>query len=411
MSASFYDLLKYAKTGVASPDMTAYDKQKALSMCKAGFPVKTLTGVPPISFKSDGSALTAWSISGNMVQTGTPTPTVPIQPEETGDRTGNLVRIASDNMIIYSTYNNFTLQDGKITTTGNTLVGFIAKVDASTEYTVSMSMNAGTMRIREYSAMPTTWTDDFIVQSVNDQSSNRYKKQTFTTNQSTEYVLVTYYTNQSGNECYYIMLNAGSTALDYEPYGYKLEISCGGQTYNAYIKEQLRKIGDYSDVLNSDGTVTRKIYKHIINGTENVFNSLWGAWEWSFPSGFTVIPDAITTPKVITVICSHYAAKGNCASGEGLPASYGDNIVCFRDYMSTLLIKDTRFSTREDFAEYLQQQYSSGTPVTIWYVLSQPKTEQFDAPQIQTVKGANTFAVETTLPPSEVSITGHIKSN
>lgn len=32
MSASFYDLLKYAATGIASPDMTFYDKMKARSM-------------------------------------------------------------------------------------------------------------------------------------------------------------------------------------------------------------------------------------------------------------------------------------------------------------------------------------------------------------------------------------------
>lgn len=32
MSATFYDLLKYAKTGIASPDMTGYDKMKARAM-------------------------------------------------------------------------------------------------------------------------------------------------------------------------------------------------------------------------------------------------------------------------------------------------------------------------------------------------------------------------------------------
>ena len=85
MSASFYDLLKFAKTGIASPDMTAYDKQKALAMCKAGFPVKTLTGVPPISFKSDGTPLLVWTVVGNERQTGTPTPSAPIQPQECGD--------------------------------------------------------------------------------------------------------------------------------------------------------------------------------------------------------------------------------------------------------------------------------------------------------------------------------------
>ena len=32
MSASFYDLLKFAKTGIASPSMTYYDKLKALEL-------------------------------------------------------------------------------------------------------------------------------------------------------------------------------------------------------------------------------------------------------------------------------------------------------------------------------------------------------------------------------------------
>ena len=50
-----------------------------------GYPTTTITGVPPISFRSDGTALTAWSISGNMVQTGTPTPSAPITPQECGN--------------------------------------------------------------------------------------------------------------------------------------------------------------------------------------------------------------------------------------------------------------------------------------------------------------------------------------
>ena len=29
---TFYDLMKYARTGIASPDMTAYDKLRALTI-------------------------------------------------------------------------------------------------------------------------------------------------------------------------------------------------------------------------------------------------------------------------------------------------------------------------------------------------------------------------------------------
>ncbi len=53
MSVSFYDLLKYAKTGIAAPDMTGYDKLRARAI-GGGFPVQTITGVPPISFTGDG---------------------------------------------------------------------------------------------------------------------------------------------------------------------------------------------------------------------------------------------------------------------------------------------------------------------------------------------------------------------
>ena len=84
MSVSFYDLMKYAKTGIASPEMTGFDKLRARAAF-GGYPVSTITGTPPISFKADGKPLTAWSIAGAMQQTGTPTPDAPITPQETGD--------------------------------------------------------------------------------------------------------------------------------------------------------------------------------------------------------------------------------------------------------------------------------------------------------------------------------------
>ena len=43
------------------------------------------TDVLPLAFLSDGTPLTAWSIRGAMTQSGTPTPTVPITPEECGN--------------------------------------------------------------------------------------------------------------------------------------------------------------------------------------------------------------------------------------------------------------------------------------------------------------------------------------
>jgi hypothetical protein len=58
------------------------------------------------------------------------------------------------------------------------------------------------------------------------------------------------------------MLNSGSTALPYEPFGYKIPITCAGTTVNVYTGDSLRKALDGSDavdVLSSTGTITRAV--------------------------------------------------------------------------------------------------------------------------------------------------------
>jgi hypothetical protein len=82
MMTSYFDLLKYAATGISSPDMTYYDRMRASTLM--GGAVQTLTGIPPLSFKADGKPLISWSMKGNGQQTGTPTPDNPVMPEFVG---------------------------------------------------------------------------------------------------------------------------------------------------------------------------------------------------------------------------------------------------------------------------------------------------------------------------------------
>ena len=89
MSATFFDLMKYASTGIASSSMTAYDKMRALAAFGGG-KMQTLTGVPPLSFKANGMPLISWSMLCNGQQSETPTPDAPIMPTFCGVRTGNL---------------------------------------------------------------------------------------------------------------------------------------------------------------------------------------------------------------------------------------------------------------------------------------------------------------------------------
>ena len=402
---NFFDLAKYAHTGIASPGMTAYEKQRALSAF-GGFPIASITGVDEIQFDSGGKPLISWYINGNEVQNGTPAPDDIIMPSETGDKTANLVRVANDNYIAYSTYTAFSIVDDTVVTSGNVLIGFLAKVEPNTDYAVAFDNTSGYahLRIRTYSAKPDSWSDaSFIDQPVNIQGSAVYKSGTFTTTSETEWVLVCMYvpSTSSGTVVSNIMLNTGSTALDYEPYGYKIDISCGG-TQTVYLQEPIRKIDDSADVASAVGTVgtaTRAIYKVVFTGGEDE--------TWS----------KRTSPD------NTYMFNLN---PSGFPAGIGGTVAISSHFTSNyrvsyltsgqLYIGGTTMSFRNDDCEdltawrnFLSTQYAAGTPVCVWYMIQEPQTETFTAPTITPQKGANTLTVETELQPSEVSVTGKIE--
>ena len=83
-----YEILKASKLGAgAAPDM--YTALFAQKINKGGGEAE-LSGVPPLTFLSNGTPLLDYLISGNMSQAGTPTPDNPIQPQECGERTAQL---------------------------------------------------------------------------------------------------------------------------------------------------------------------------------------------------------------------------------------------------------------------------------------------------------------------------------
>ena len=79
---TLWEILKANKTGIA-PDM--FTMLAASKMNSGRDRLHELSGTPPLSFTSKGKPLTAWSITGNTVQNGTPTPDNPIMPQGTGD--------------------------------------------------------------------------------------------------------------------------------------------------------------------------------------------------------------------------------------------------------------------------------------------------------------------------------------
>lgn len=332
-----------------------------------------------------GKPLIDYTIYGNTFQDGIPTPDNPIMPEGTGDRTGNLCLVSQSNSIYYSRLNKYSVSGNSVNITGEALFGFICAVSPNTEYSVSAraDKSGAQIRIREYSDIPTEWQTNFVKQSVNI-SLTTYNSATFTTDTSTNYLLVVFYTpyTVSSIEIYNIMLNTGSTAKPYEPYGYKIPISSANTTTPVYLGEVQS---------------TRRIKKLVLTGEENIKSG----------TGFiyVVANDAASYTTSARCICTHYPQEGteSCINTTNQIRFYVNSDV-------------------DTFKAYLAAQYAAGTPVCVWYVLKNEETAVVNEPlmkiggyadsvdfsqagvEIPTLKRPNTTEIDitTSLPPSEV---------
>ena len=381
MSATFYDLMRYAKTGIASPEMTHYDKLKALAI--GGSKEQTLTGIPPISFKSDGTPLISWTVIGNGQQIGTPSPQNIIMPTFCGVRTGNL-------------FNKSTVHDGYY-------ISDTSGMETSSEQYASEANASDYIPVSgDYVSIFSSVTGKWRWGAFYDSSKtfisgiSGYNK-TIAIPQNAAYMRLTVVDSILDT----LMFNLGQTALPYEPYGYKIPLTCAGQTVPVYL-------GQVSTV--------RRVKKIVLDGTE----------DWALVGSDEIHGLYVSQPPIGNYeaqICSHFVHANSWSELQSTNNSFGISS------LSRIVIHDSSFRSSAAFKEYLSTQYTNGTPVTIWYILATPQTGIVNEPlckistyadelhstdaavTIPTAKGANTLTVDTDLQPSEVSITGKIKAS
>ena len=230
-----------------------------------GTDTDTITTLPK-TIIGDGQNISAYTIKGNMQQSGTPAPSNPIYPSETGDKTANLFDVSK-------------VVSGDLTVSGTTITKgssaynidlFSGLSGASTAMsTNSMVLEAGTY----------TLAYDLVTGNVNlflicvcpytsatrepvDKYFDGYNGKSFTISEKS-YVSFRVQQN-TAVEVKDVAVYSGSTAPpSYEPYGmYKIPISLNNVTYPIYISEPLRKSLDGSnlyDTIESNGTLTRRV--------------------------------------------------------------------------------------------------------------------------------------------------------
>lgn len=318
---------------------------------------ETLSPIPSTVF-SQGDGIDSSTVYGNTVQDGTPAPDAPVSVNGVGDRTGNLF---DDRNII--TIANLGDRYGVILPTGT--------------YSIYNE------------------TDNIVYYGTIDFQSRHIACEAHST------ATVTLYTDPNTTCGFLMALNAasqggvtivsGSTPpSSYEPYGCILPIKVDNTTITV--------------PLNTTQSI-RYIQKLVLTGDESyTINTVSGHTRFGLNRGVYATADHTIG------FCTHYQY-----TYQNL-----NNVVYHDSTANSIYIFDDRYTSTDTFKQYLQQQYASGTPVTVYYVLATPQTSIVNEPlmkignyvdsvsytsNIPTTSGQNEIDVDTQIKPSKIDIT------
>jgi hypothetical protein len=342
---------------------------------------------------ADGTAISTYTIKGNTTQSGTPSPSNPVDVNGVGERTEQLVPDISTS----NGWRKGYLSNGNYMPTqyyGEWLSPMVS-LNGLTEFTISAKPTSN-------ASMSVYWFDgsNYLSQT----NATDYTGSTFDTIPSNAtqlcYAIRTGVNGDTPPEGWWTMLNSGSTAKPYEPYGYKIPISNNSTTTPIYL-----------------GSVqsTRRIEKIIYKGSDD---ENWSKSSTGYNGFYIAIPNhEASTPLYCNM--AQYSADG--ALYRTAPW------YCVSDWTFGISTDSTVIggTTIEDWKAYLATLYANGTPLTIWHIRPEVNTiigivnepllkisDVYDiitgsqtSISIPTTDGANTITVDTTVQPSEFTAT------
>jgi hypothetical protein len=214
------------------------------------YTIVTYTGtLPTVLTGTKAGYLHRYKIYGNTEQAGTPTPENPIVPQECGERTENLW----DAPLVQGVWR---AADGVWLAGNSGYVSNTLKVSVDAEITYSFNFtSAAIASINRWYAY--FWDSDNTYLGYQDLLSSHV----INTPSNAAFLAVSIGTTETPgvipSDILNIMLNLGSTALSYEPYGYKLPLTSAGQDVDIYLGDDTLSTEEYVD---SD---TGKIYRMV----------------------------------------------------------------------------------------------------------------------------------------------------
>lgn len=383
--------------------------------------VTTIIGTSPMQFKALGLPLKDYRIYGNTIQDGTPTPEAPVDVVGCGVKTGNVMpagekKTVEVNGVTFSSDGNgryhisgtasqyssvrFNLASGFTTPTSvsNGGQGTLSLFNNLSNYNVALVFYNGSTMVDDWKMLPdnrTTTAYNLI--------GNKYVDSIIIAINSGETVDMTIMPE---------FTNDGILPSEFEPYGYKLPVTTTNGTDTVttpiYIGfEPLHKIGDYADYVDySRGKIVRRIKKLVLTGNENwILYTLPDAV--NVERFYFILSQSAVNASPYSLVSSHFPIKSDNSDMEHMRCGGSSNNEMYI-YIPRLLA-----TTVAGLKSYLAAQYAAGTPVTVWYVLQEPIEEDppVPFPGLPTLTGTNTLTVDTTVKPSEIDLTGRIRTS
>ena len=197
---------------------------------------------------------------------------------------------------------------------------------------------------------------------------------------------------------FYIQLEKGTTATEYEPYVEPV-------TTNIYLDEPLRRINGYSDYIDlSESRVVRKIAKTVLRNTEIIGE----VKNKPYPYAFVVLGESGKAKKN-NELCTHFRAQSDFSfrvEGNNVfrvlnSESNNETRIAFRLYLNGQIISDVT-----EVKNYAEEQYNNGTPVIFYYAVADglETKEIIELPNIPTFKGTTVIDSNAEVIPSNAEI-------
>jgi len=319
----------------------------------------------------EGLGITAKSIeriSGNSIQSATPTPDKPVEIQSVGDRTRNLF---DKNTIIQG----YIRSDGLVETVDWYYCTDFIEISGDSLIYQEACETSSTARF---------WA--FYDQNKNLISSERQ----MTNDEGNLYYILNIPSNAKYFRCNVspsnldiAMIYLGDSATSYEPYGYKIPVSVGEYTYNIYLDEPLRKVGEYADYIDfTTGQIVRQVKELELTSASFVYN--YRSTKGVGFSGNENILDSSYNKIAGISNREDEVGKTNEETGCYMWLGAGNNCVYWCGILDYL-----ELTTLEEFNKWL-----SAHPTYVYYVSESPIIENIDLSHIpngtETIYSVNT---------------------